>query len=279
MNGGTYELPYNMPPERASHPGEKEISVDLSVYDRNRLLTLGDSNLGMEGLPVLAPRVGTRAATAGGDFGEQRVKPALPASLNVGVNNLPQTPIVDGEEALLTQQTQSNIFWNVERVKTVAMPWLPFFSNCDGFDSHVIVWDLLEQPEGRLAKDAPLGFASGGFAGAAGYEGPGDLYGCKIFNPDEVQKVAPLVVNPDTLEMQMSAVADFCSFVIECRYEESMYNRARGVAVVLLPMGGSLSRKRTGNRARRFATERVPGSTRGNPDVCRAEHAGKCPWL
>lgn len=24
------------------------------------------------------------------------------------------------------------------------MPWLPFFSNCDGYDSHIILFDALE---------------------------------------------------------------------------------------------------------------------------------------
>jgi hypothetical protein len=165
LNGGAYELPYNMPPFISGHHLEQELVMDLPVYQ------------------------------------------------NPDAFNGPQTFEYDSnsgspptDESIRNIQVQSNIFWNVERIETVSFAWLPFFSNCEGYDSHIVIWDLLEQPEGRLEKDGPFG-----------YEGE-----CEIYTPEEVILVEPLMFNPNTLEYVVDPIADSCNFVIECRYEESM---------------------------------------------------------
>ena len=35
-------------------------------------------------------------------------------------------------------------YWQSKQINAVIMPWFPFFSNCDGFDSHIIFYDALE---------------------------------------------------------------------------------------------------------------------------------------
>jgi len=35
-------------------------------------------------------------------------------------------------------------FWKSKLINAVIMPWIPFFSNCDGFDSRIVLYDLLE---------------------------------------------------------------------------------------------------------------------------------------
>jgi hypothetical protein len=52
-------------------------------------------------------------------------------------------------EALQSVVQPGKTFWNVLREQNVALAWIPFFTNCDGYDSHIILWDFLEQPEGR----------------------------------------------------------------------------------------------------------------------------------
>ena len=49
--------------------------------------------------------------------------------------------------------------------------------------------------------------------------------------------------------------------------EDKKVNRARGAAVRPLPVGGGLSQKRTGKRARRRTRKPVSGRKRGNSDV------------
>jgi hypothetical protein len=158
LNGGAYELPYNMPPFISGHHLEQELVIDLSVYDN------------IKGKSCLA-------------WSEERQDNCEERTIFNG----PQTVEYDArsgsppsDESIRNVQVQSNIFWNVERIETVSLPWLPFFSNCDGYDSHIIIWDLLEQPEGKMEKAGPFG-----------YEGE-----CEILAPDDVQLVEPLMFNP-----------------------------------------------------------------------------------
>jgi hypothetical protein len=67
------------------------------------------------------------------------------------------------------------------------MPWLPFFSNCDGFDSHIIIFDALEYSKN-----------------------------CTLYDADQIRIVNPL---PTT---GTEPVADHCSLDITCRYDEPL---------------------------------------------------------
>merc|ERR1719181_553105 len=91
-----------------------------------------------------------------------------------GRYNAPQTVENDEDNGLLLKQQTGKAFWNAEGVTTVAMPWIPFFSNCDLFDSHIILWDLFEMPDG--VRD-----------------------GCEQYAVEEVQIVPPLGLDLATL--------------------------------------------------------------------------------
>jgi len=36
-------------------------------------------------------------------------------------------------------------FWQSKQVSAVIMPWIPFFSNCEGYDSHMVLYDVFER--------------------------------------------------------------------------------------------------------------------------------------
>lgn len=38
-------------------------------------------------------------------------------------------------------------FWQSKRVQSVVMPWIPYFSNCDGYDTRMIFFDVFERGE------------------------------------------------------------------------------------------------------------------------------------
>ena len=35
-------------------------------------------------------------------------------------------------------------YWDTNQITALVMPWIPFFSNCDGFDSHIIMYEAFE---------------------------------------------------------------------------------------------------------------------------------------
>ena len=35
-------------------------------------------------------------------------------------------------------------YWQSRKISAIVMPWIPFFTNCNGHDSHIIFYDLLE---------------------------------------------------------------------------------------------------------------------------------------
>jgi hypothetical protein len=67
------------------------------------------------------------------------------------------------------------------------MPWIPFFSNCDGSDSRTILYDVFEYNQN-----------------------------CSLPTYDEIQIVNPI---PST---GWSPVADSCNLQITCRYDEPL---------------------------------------------------------
>jgi len=144
---GNYELPYNMPPMAAGHPGEEGLIVDM-------------------------------ASTA-------------------GRMNSPQTVDIDGDNGLLKLQQTGKAYWNAEGINVAVMPWVPFLSNCEIFDSHIILWDLFEMPDGVRP-------------------------GCNRYEAEDVLIVPPLGMDFETLELRMEPTADNCSFYVKCQFEESM---------------------------------------------------------
>ena len=36
-------------------------------------------------------------------------------------------------------------FWQSKQVSAVIMPWIPFFSNCEGYDVHMVLYDVFER--------------------------------------------------------------------------------------------------------------------------------------
>eukprot|EP00929_Paragymnodinium_shiwhaense_P093182 TRINITY_DN5330_c0_g2_i1.p1 TRINITY_DN5330_c0_g2~~TRINITY_DN5330_c0_g2_i1.p1 ORF type:complete len:6836 (+),score=1501.21 TRINITY_DN5330_c0_g2_i1:1561-20508(+) len=112
--------------------------------------------------------------------------------------NAPQIAKVDGQAyGLYELMTPGSPYWSGADNNTVALPWLPFFSNCDGFDSHIHIWDLFESP-GRVRE------------------------GCQILERDEIKIVRQLPIDFDTMTPSMEPIADMCEINVECRFEEDL---------------------------------------------------------
>ncbi|CAE7714326.1 unnamed protein product [Symbiodinium sp. CCMP2592] len=118
--------------------------------------------------------------------------------LGGGLENQPQTVQYDGDLALAELDKGGQAFWQSQGFDTVALPWLPFFSNCEGFDSYITLWDLFESP-GDQVRD-----------------------GCDLYTAAEVEIVQPLIINFDTLQESWAPVADNCNFITKCNFEERL---------------------------------------------------------
>ncbi|CAJ1373238.1 unnamed protein product [Effrenium voratum] len=117
--------------------------------------------------------------------------------LGGNLENQPQTVQYDGALALAETDKGGQAFWQSQGIDTVPMPWLPFFSNCVGFDSFIVLWDL--------------------------FESPGELRdGCELVPRDDVKIVPPLIVDLATLEPRLFPVADQCEIITKCHFEENM---------------------------------------------------------
>eukprot|EP00928_Gymnodinium_smaydae_P052443 TRINITY_DN3633_c0_g1_i1.p1 TRINITY_DN3633_c0_g1~~TRINITY_DN3633_c0_g1_i1.p1 ORF type:complete len:5302 (-),score=561.54 TRINITY_DN3633_c0_g1_i1:86-14599(-) len=115
-----------------------------------------------------------------------------------GRYNAPWNAREDGEQnGLLDKLTPGRSFWIEQNLPVVAMPWLPFFSNCDGFDSHIILWDLFENPAGADRN-------------------------CELVDKEDTVVVPPFPFDVSTMNFQMSPVADNCNIIVQCRFEEGL---------------------------------------------------------
>jgi len=126
-----------------------------------------------------------------------------------GMENDPETIEYSGAEAVSEMQQAGTAFWGSSAVETVAMPWLPFFSNCEHFDSHIVIWELMEYPGGATGTED--------FATRAG---PNDE--CERYRPEDVRTVETMGFNFNTLEPAFDPIADNCQIVLNCRFEESL---------------------------------------------------------
>ena len=104
------------------------------------------------------------------------------------------------DSSLKSKMIPGTTFWQVAGASTVVTPWLPFFSNCDYFDKHIVIWDLLER----------------------GDQLPAEAGACKLFPESEVRVVAPLVYDFANVQMQFQADADYCELAFRCRYEDNL---------------------------------------------------------
>jgi len=44
----------------------------------------------------------------------------------------------------LDKDVFDSTFWDSKQINAVIMPWLPYFSNCEGYDTRMVLYDLLE---------------------------------------------------------------------------------------------------------------------------------------
>ncbi|CAM9709959.1 unnamed protein product [Ectocarpus sp. 12 AP-2014] len=81
------------------------------------------------------------------------------------------------------------------------LPYLPYFSNCRGFDSHIPVYALLESSQCALPDD---------------HDSDWWRYAHPVFpHEDDVVHVGPWDVGN-------KPIADWCTYSIECQYEEEL---------------------------------------------------------
>ena len=111
------------------------------------------------------------------------------------------TPPEDAASACYVNPTTKNLdkdafdstYWQSKQISAVVMPWVPFFSNCNGFDSRIVFYDLFE------------------------YSGQ-----CELPPYDGLNIVSPIP------SYGLEPVADKCQFTIPCRYDEALtYKRSQ----------------------------------------------------
>jgi len=156
LQTGVYELPYNMPFKHAGGAQFGEEQLALDVVDFDASVPCKDVD---KGTPC-------------------------------DVTNRPEFP------RIYAGQMQGTIFWSVYEAATLGMPWVPFFSNCEKFDSHIIIWELFELQQ--------------------------DTEGCERKSFQDTKPVVPYLINISTMELGFAAKADTCEFTIRCMYEEPL---------------------------------------------------------
>ena len=88
----------------------------------------------------------------------------------------------------IDKDVYDSTYWDAKLIQANIMPWLPFFSNCEGYDSRVILYDILEFNEK-----------------------------CKLPKYEDIKVVNPI---PST---GLDPVADQCNLVIKCIYDEPIF--------------------------------------------------------
>ena len=53
-------------------------------------------------------------------------------------------PDVTTKPKLIDKDVHDSNYWDTNLISALVMPWIPFFSNCDGFDSHIILYEAFE---------------------------------------------------------------------------------------------------------------------------------------
>lgn len=47
----------------------------------------------------------------------------------------------------IDKDVYDSTYWDAKLIDANVMPWLPFFSNCEGYDSHIVLYDIIEYNE------------------------------------------------------------------------------------------------------------------------------------
>ena len=73
----------------------------------------------------------------------------LPYNMRNISTNMTSDMTATGEKITLVKKTFEQdpfdiTLWDSDSITTIAQPWLPFFSGCDGQDRHILLYDLLE---------------------------------------------------------------------------------------------------------------------------------------
>ena len=105
------------------------------------------------------------------------------------------------DRSLVDKMMPGTTFWQIAGASTVAVPWLPFFSNCDYFDRHMNIWDLIENGNTLIPPSAGQ---------------------CVVVPQDEVRTVAPWVYDLSAKKFIFEPLADYCEIAIQCRYEDNL---------------------------------------------------------
>ena len=102
---------------------------------------------------------------------------------------------------LVTEMIPGQIFWQISQGNSFAVPWLPFFSNCDYFDRHIMIWDLLEN----------------------GDQLPPEYGNCSFVpDPSLVETVAPFIYDFNSGKILFQSNSDWCELALKCNYEDHM---------------------------------------------------------
>ena len=102
---------------------------------------------------------------------------------------------------LVTEMIPGQIFWQISKGNSFAVPWLPFFSNCDYYDRHIMIWDLLENGDKLPPKYGQCSFIS---------------------DPADVETVAPFIFDFQTNQVMFQSNSDWCELAIKCNYEDHL---------------------------------------------------------
>jgi hypothetical protein len=102
-----------------------------------------------------------------------------------------------GDDIKMTQKDLDkdafdNTYWQSKQINAVIMPWIPFFSNCDGSDSRIIIYDIFE-----YNKNTENSF-------------------CTLPKFDDLRVVNPIPTDG------FEPVADRCTLNLKCRYDEDL---------------------------------------------------------
>ena len=87
----------------------------------------------------------------------------------------------------LDKDVYDSTYWDSKQIQAVIMPWIPYFTNCEGYDSRLIVYDVVEYNPG-----------------------------CILPSYDQIQIVNPI---PST---GVNPVSDQCNLNLRCIYDEPL---------------------------------------------------------
>jgi len=94
---------------------------------------------------------------------------------------------IDLVDRKLSKDVYDSTYWQSKQINAVVMPWIPYFSNCEGYDSKLILYDIFEYNAN-----------------------------CSLPTYDDIQIVNPIPSSG------LNPVSDSCKLQIQCRYDEPL---------------------------------------------------------